>query len=692
VEQQIEMRNHLLVFLLTISHLFLPNFSKQFSVTIKFNFPQLRRNRSSQIPESNSISVASGESIGLLQKRYIRGFWFWSRAVKIYTSYKQYQIKLLLRHSLQKLRNSFIPKSIHCNEAANLQSEQEQSEWDQLHDINSDRMLNICLTLRGFYLKAGQFLGTRHDFMPNIYLQKLSNLHDNIPPMNASLVETLITAELPNHFQLQDMFLSINLTHPIGSASIAQVHEGIWKATGGKVAIKIQNFQSQKLMISDLRNLRVLAEFLQRFEIKFDILSAIKELQQQIQHEFNFCREAKYMQEIGEKLTTYFGSSLVIPTPLYVTPKLLVMSFVNGVTFSNLLRQQHRSTRLINEKQQIASNISEMIPLSSSESRRKKNLTEMLLSKTGIQSRLQHRLVVEIFSLLAQAYAVMIFQIKCFHADPHPGNLCLIHPKILSGQHQKQNSQSSLNDQKSSITKHSANHTKNHNETSQSREYKIQLGLLDWGQVKDFRLHKQSLQRLHTFCELIHQLAHYTPAVSQDSYSNQTLEQETTIARHFLQLGIKVKVPTHIPTVAALARLLFDTQDHPNYVIEPFQSHSILQHNSIVSLPHEWYFLIRSVQLLRGVKSGLLGKSKQMPRSHNSPQQEPEAESFSLAKMWEPYAITCLNELELQGIRPEDILPHQPNKFQKLRKFGPSIVISSKRRSDNKISKQKISF
>lgn len=37
----------------------------------------------------------------------------------------------------------------------------------------SDRMLKLCLDLRGFYLKSGQFLGTRHDFMPKVFLKKL---------------------------------------------------------------------------------------------------------------------------------------------------------------------------------------------------------------------------------------------------------------------------------------------------------------------------------------------------------------------------------------------------------------------------------------------------------------------------------------------------------------------------------------
>ena len=39
--------------------------------------------------------------------------------------------------------------------------------------VDSDRMLTLCLDLRGFYLKSGQFLGTRHDFMPKVFLRKL---------------------------------------------------------------------------------------------------------------------------------------------------------------------------------------------------------------------------------------------------------------------------------------------------------------------------------------------------------------------------------------------------------------------------------------------------------------------------------------------------------------------------------------
>lgn len=41
-------------------------------------------------------------------------------------------------------------------------------------------------------------------------------------------------------------------------------------------------------MMSDLRNLKVLAWFLQKFELNFDILSSLKELSKQIRGEFDF--------------------------------------------------------------------------------------------------------------------------------------------------------------------------------------------------------------------------------------------------------------------------------------------------------------------------------------------------------------------------------------------------------------------
>ena len=122
----------------------------------------------------------------------------------------------------------------------------DQIEWDALHEKNSKRMLELCLSLRGFYLKSGQFLATRHDFMPRQYTSKLSRLHDDIPALGSERIKKIIEKEL--QAPIEEYFSELDLKNPVGSASIAQVHFGRWKATGEVKNNVILNLLSSLLM------------------------------------------------------------------------------------------------------------------------------------------------------------------------------------------------------------------------------------------------------------------------------------------------------------------------------------------------------------------------------------------------------------------------------------------------------------
>lgn len=58
----------------------------------------------------------------------------------------------------------------------------------------------------------------------------------------------------------------------------------------GLVAVKVQYPDAQQTMARDLVNLRAAAAFLSKTEIKFDLVSAVTELQKQIHLEFDFKR------------------------------------------------------------------------------------------------------------------------------------------------------------------------------------------------------------------------------------------------------------------------------------------------------------------------------------------------------------------------------------------------------------------
>lgn len=113
-------------------------------------------------PPKNGVEEYSGS-------RTLRFLDFWSRAIGIYHDYKISQLRIkvsaaLIRDPVERERRR-------------------QEWWDAVHERNSDKMLDLALALRGFYLKAGQFLGTRPDFMPMPYIIKLSTLHDRVPPI-----------------------------------------------------------------------------------------------------------------------------------------------------------------------------------------------------------------------------------------------------------------------------------------------------------------------------------------------------------------------------------------------------------------------------------------------------------------------------------------------------------------------------
>lgn len=55
-------------------------------------------------------------------------------------------------------------------------------------------------------------------------------------------------------------------------------------------------------MMGDLKQIRRFSNFLQKTEIKFDLLSAVDELAGQVRMEFDFLREASVMDTIASNL------------------------------------------------------------------------------------------------------------------------------------------------------------------------------------------------------------------------------------------------------------------------------------------------------------------------------------------------------------------------------------------------------
>ena len=430
---------------------------------------------------------------------------FWGGFARIYFGYKGAQA----RAAALRLRRGGAAR--------------EEALWAAHNRWAGLRMWELATELRGFYLKAGQFLGSRGDFMPKETVEVLCRLQDSVPPMRAAEVEALLLHELGLK-RLSDVFEWVDLNEPLGSATIAQVHRASvrpgrlprpwegrmqrllrWVRAAGRggevIALKIQNPHQRARVDQDLRNLRRAARFIQDFELKFDLTSVVDELAAQVSLEFDFAREAWVQDRVGERLRP-LGVRVPRSIPALSTPRLLAMEFLDGVPLTKAM--DHPSLR--------------SMPASA-------------------QFKFKQRLLEQI----SEAYGSMILgEDGLFQADPHPGNLML----MRGGR----------------------------------------LGLLDFGQSKT--LDQEEQRRL-------------AAVVLALASGRQGEEGERAIMDALFRLGVIFERPD--PGTCAEAGVhLFDTR---GALPDPFSPDSPLRSNAITTFPRDMFFVMRVVQLLRGLKA-----------------------------------------------------------------------------------------
>ncbi len=225
------------------------------------------------------------------------------------------------------------------------------------------------------YVKLGQFLSTRADFLPPQYLKALSRLQDKVKPIPEEEVESIITSELG--IRISKAFDRFE-TMPMASASIGQVHFA--KLRGGKpVAVKIQRPNIREQIFNDLDAFEEIAEFLEKntsLGKQLMLQATLKEFRKAMLQELDYWQEAQNLIHLERNLQEF--DKIVIPLPVsdYVSSRVLTMDYVKG------------------------KNISKLTPLG--------------------QIDIDGKVLAE---QLFKAYLKQILIDGFYHADPHPGNI-----------------------------------------------------------------------------------------------------------------------------------------------------------------------------------------------------------------------------------------------------------------------------
>ncbi len=178
------------------------------------------------------------------------------------------------------------------------------------------------------FVKLGQLLSSRPDLLPDVYIDELEKLVDDVPPVPFAEIRAVIEREVG-----LAPFASID-EQPLASASIGQIHRALLD-TGRDVVVKVRRpgiVQRIDLDLDLMRRSARLAERRSGTARLLQLTALTDELEQHLRGELDFVEEAHNAELIAEVIEEY-RNDLFVPriVPELVTPEVLVMDRVDGV-------------------------------------------------------------------------------------------------------------------------------------------------------------------------------------------------------------------------------------------------------------------------------------------------------------------------------------------------------------------------
>ena len=194
------------------------------------------------------------------------------------------------------------------------------------------------LRLGPTFVKLGQVISTRTDVLPVEYTDILKTLQDDVPGFSTQRAKDIIFFELGK--DCDSVFQNFSV-EPLAAASLGQVHTAMYK--GKKVAIKVQRAGLKELFDVDLKNLKKLAELLDRFDPKTDgadrdWVSIYEESERLLYLEIDYLNEASNCERFARDFADVDWVRVPDVFREVSTPRVLTMEFIESFKLTNIER------------------------------------------------------------------------------------------------------------------------------------------------------------------------------------------------------------------------------------------------------------------------------------------------------------------------------------------------------------------
>ena len=252
-----------------------------------------------------------------------------------------------------------------------------------LQGVTPVKVRQVLEDLGPTFVKLGQIISMRPDFLPNEYQAELTRLQSEVKPMDFSVVKEIVQREYNQSWD--GIFASIDET-AMGSASIAQVHRASL-LNGDRVVIKVQRPGIYDVMAKDIALLKKAISLLNLVRDSDGVVnleSMVDEMWEIAKQEMDFLLEADHIEEFAH--LNKDDENILCPkvNRQLTTQRILVMECMDG------------------------------IPLDDAE---------------GLQAACVD--MERIGRLLGINYVKQMIDDGFFHADPHPGNIWVKDGRII---------------------------------------------------------------------------------------------------------------------------------------------------------------------------------------------------------------------------------------------------------------------
>jgi ubiquinone biosynthesis protein len=224
------------------------------------------------------------------------------------------------------------------------------------------------------FVKVGQILSTRRDLLPAVFVDELSLLQDQVPPLEFSEVKIAVEKGLDG--KLEDLFSHFDES-VLASASIAETHLARLP-DGTEVVVKVQRPGIADTIRSDLDLLFLFAKFLEATIAEMELYAPgeiVAALEDGLTMELDFYKEASNLEQFAENFANNLDVKIPKLFPSHCGRTILTMERVKGRKVADI----------------------------EPESEEGRHYTKVFI----------------------ETLYLMIFEYGFFHADPHPGN-CFI--------------------------------------------------------------------------------------------------------------------------------------------------------------------------------------------------------------------------------------------------------------------------